>query len=314
MNFLVSGVAGDIGLGVCRILRKNFPECVIHGIDVHSDHPAFFVADVCNIAPMASDAIYISWVQAYVENNKIDIFIPTSEAEISVINQHSLGDSVSCKILINNSVVTETCLDKARCMDLLCRGSIPCPANGVVGLSIPDKFPVVVKPRKGQGSKNIAIIENLCDLATYNSDYVWQEFLERHEEEYTCAVFVSKVHSCQRILIMKRVLRGGFTDRGEVVRDPRIEKYVREISEFLDFDGCINVQLRMTSNGPLLFEINPRLSSTLVFRDIMGFSDLLWWISLIQGNEIDEYTAPRDGLLFYRGVNEYVDLGNYYGK
>ena len=313
MNFLVSGVAGDIGLGVCRILRKHFPECVIHGIDVHSDHPASFVTDVFNIAPLAGDAIYISWVKEYIEKNKINIFIPTSEAEISAINQNSHSDSFSCKVLINNSEVTEICLDKARCMDFLRQGSIPCPDNGVVGLSIPDKLPVVVKPRKGQGSKNITIIEKLCDLAAYNSDYVWQEFLDRHKEEYTCAVFVSKVHSCQRILIMKRVLRGGVTDKGEVVRDPQIEQYVREISEFLDFDGCINIQLRMTSNGPLLFEINPRLSSTLVFRDIMGFSDLLWWISLVQGNEIDEYTAPRDGLRFYRGVNEYVDLGDYYG-
>lgn len=307
MNFLVSGVGGDIGLGVCRILKKHFSGCVIYGIDVHSDHPARFVTDVCNVAPLASDTVYVSWIEGYIEKNKIDIFIPTSEAEIAVINRRSLRDIVSCKILINNSDVTDICLDKARCMEYLCRGSIPCPANGVVGLSVPDKFPVVVKPRSGQGSKNMAVVERLGDLAVYNSDYVWQEFLERYEEEYTCAVFVSRIHSCQRILIMKRVLKGGFTDRGEVVRDFRIEKYVRKISEFLDFDGCINVQLRMTSNGPLLFEINPRLSSTLVFRDIMGFSDLIWWISLIQGKEIGEYTAPRDGVLFYRGVNEYVD-------
>ena len=49
MNFLVSGVAGDIGFGVCRILRKQFPECFIYGIDLHLDHPAFFVNDVSNI-------------------------------------------------------------------------------------------------------------------------------------------------------------------------------------------------------------------------------------------------------------------------
>ena len=38
------------------------------------------------------------------------------------------------------------------------------------------------------------------------------------------------------------------------------------------------IQLPMTKQGLMLFKINPRLSSTLVFRDMLGFADLQWWI------------------------------------
>ena len=68
----------------------------------------------------------------------------------------------------------------------------------------------------------------------------------------------------------------------------------------------MNIQLRMTEQGPMLFEINPRLSSTLVFRDMLGFSDLQWWIYSQLDQEIPKYHKPKAGTLFYRGIAEYI--------
>jgi len=73
-----------------------------------------------------------------------------------------------------------------------------------------------------------------------------------------------------------------------------------------NFIGCINIQLRKTNKGPLLFEINPRISSTVVFRDKMGFTDLKWWIMDLLELQIPKYTKPRTGLKFYRGIKEYI--------
>ena len=70
--------------------------------------------------------------------------------------------------------------------------------------------------------------------------------------------------------------------------------------------GSINIQLRMTKNGPILFEINPRLSGTLVFRDKMGFNDLRWWVSDLLNLENISYNPPKEGVKFFRGYKEYL--------
>ena len=62
----------------------------------------------------------------------------------------------------------------------------------------------------------------------------------------------------------------------------------------------------MTKQGLMLFKINPRLSSTLVFRDMLGFADLQWWIFSLSDKKIPIYKEPKTGTLFYRGIAEYI--------
>ena len=70
--------------------------------------------------------------------------------------------------------------------------------------------------------------------------------------------------------------------------------------------GVLNIQLRLTSDGPVLFEINPRLSSTIVFRDKLGFTDLRWWINDITSLNKNEYKQPKAGTKFFRKTHEYI--------
>src|SRR3546814_6554984 len=55
-----------------------------------------------------------------------------------------------------------------------------------------------------------------------------------------------------------------------------IESLCATVARALDLRGSINIQLRLGSRGPMIFEINHRFSSTVVFRHRLDFSDLLW--------------------------------------
>ena len=55
----------------------------------------------------------------------------------------------------------------------------------------------------------------------------------------------------------------------------------------LNLNGSINIQLRLTKNGPRVFEINPRFSSTALMRHRIGFSDVLWAIDEAEDKVID---------------------------
>lgn len=307
MKALISGIASDIGFGISRILREWDFFSELHGIDIHADHPGKFVLDQHCVAPRASEENYIPWLCDYISKNRIDIFIPSSEAEISALASAGMEEIAGAAIIRNSDFTIRNSLDKLRCLSYLNSCGISVPAHGLVGGTPPLVYPVIAKPRSGQGSKGVTLIKSADELERCNSDWVWQEYLTPEDQEYTCPVYASK-KTDMRILIIKRKLVGGLTGSGVIVRNPEIEEYVRSIAEAMQLDGAINIQLRLTENGPLLFEINPRLSSTLVFRDKMGFTDLRWWVADKLGLEIHNYHAPEAGTRFYRGAQEYISI------
>lgn len=306
MRLLVSGVASDIGLGVGRVFEKWGFFDRINGIDISDDHPASIVFDQVDIAPQAEDPNYIDWLSEYITLNKIDLFIPTSEAEINVVSNQLVYLKKFCKVLINEQIIVEHCLDKYKTLNFLSANGINVPLNGLVGEgSQPVNYPIITKPRRGQGSKGIQKVYSSLDLETCPKEYVWQEYLMPDKEEYTCAIYVTK-SLYVRILVLKRELIGGYTGKAVVVSNPIINDYLTDIVKIFNKPGLFNIQLRLTKEGPKLFEINPRVSSTVVFRDKLGFQDLRWWVMEILNISLPQYIPVPAGIKIYRGNYEYI--------
>lgn len=306
MRVLVSGVAGDIGLGVGRILKEWGIFDDMHGIDISNDHPASIIFHQVDVAPKAESLNYLDWLTDYINLNKIDVFIPTSEAEIFVVSSEINRVQKLCKVLINDPFLVKKCLDKYETLNFLSANNIVVPENGLVGrYNLPSRYPVIAKPRRGQGSKGIQKVDSISILKSLKNEYVWQEYLTPKNEEYTCAIYVAKNLST-RILVLKRVLSNGFTSKGLVVNNYLINNYVENIAKIFNRSGLFNIQLIFTDDGPKLFEINPRLSSTLVFRDKLGFHDLRWWLSECLNIELPKYKCVPEGTKIYRGDIEYI--------
>ena len=100
---------------------------------------------------------------------------------------------------------------------------------------------------------------------------------------------------------------GGFSGYGEVILNSEIEKLLNIIAEQLLLNGSINVQLIVNEKKPCIFEINPRFSSTVRFRDLLGFRDLIWSIQDKLGLPIDPYIHVKGNKKFYKGFNEYIN-------
>lgn len=306
MNILVTGIASDIGFNCGRILKELDEAEAVHGVDIHADHAGKFVFDVCAVAPRAADSGYGDWLASYVDRHRIDCVIPTSEAEISCITAQGFAARIDSRFMVSNARTIEVALDKHACLSFLADQGIAVPAHGLVGDEEPAVWPVVVKPRSGQGSKGLVVVDDATGyrvLAPPGS--VWQQQLLPAEEEYTCAVYRSPAAG-MRMLAMRRSLQGGLTGKGEVVADPAIVDYVTAIAEALDLAGAMNVQLRKTPQGPRLFEINPRLSSTVMLRHRLGFRDLEWWLTELAGQPVADYSIVPSGARFYRASNEYI--------
>ena len=138
-----------------------------------------------------------------------------------------------------------------------------------------------------------------------NPDFIVQEYLDGNGGEYTCGLFRSK-NGVIRTIIIKRKLMGGLTGYGEIIDNSEINLLLIDIANKLNLIGSINVQLRITSKGPIVFEINPRFSSTIRFRHLLGFKDLIWCIEDQLNKSISNYYSNSVGKKIYKGYNEYI--------
>lgn len=306
-SILVSGAAGDIGIGIGRILKsENFQH--VYGCDVNDDSWGICVFDEMIKIPRAEDKDYFDVLISIIKRFAIDLFIPSCEADIKQLTNHKgpVENLLGCKVLLVDPFTVNIALDKLLTASFLKDNGINYPWTLKAEDEFPVSLPCIFKPRSGQGSKGLEIIQDnrRAKELFNNSDYIFQEYLGPDDKEFTCGVFRSKKGEL-RTLHIKRTLSGGFTSKGTIVENRKIESYVIEIAEALDVKGAINMQLRLTERGPILFEINPRLSSTVVFRHKLGFEDLLWAIEDIANIPIRQYRKPKAGTQFYRGLTEY---------
>ena len=148
---------------------------------------------------------------------------------------------------------------------------------------------------------------NLTKQMRVEEGLIAQELLEPHLGEFTCAIFKYGGHV--RTLAMRRWLMGGITSRIIVEQNEAIEELLQRVATNLPERAAINVQLRLTEKGPRVFEINPRLSSTVMMRHKIGFSDLLWWVNSHNGVAPPEF-VPSVLSRVYRTFDELVVLAD----
>lgn len=313
LNVLVTGCGGDIGQSICKILKKtNFIGQII-GIDIHDKTPAIFIYPHFEIGLPCSDDNYLVFLENIVSKYKIDILIPISEFELRFFHQNGITNNIgTAKMIIASSEVLTIGFDKYLTAKFLETEGLPFPHTEKVNSELQlDNFPLIFKSCNGSGSKNIFILENQFDYEYYSKKYIEnfivQEYLSDSNGEYTCGLFRGKKGDI-RTIIIKRELHGGYTGYGEVVENSLIENLLIKISTKLNLLGSMNVQLRLTEKGPVIFEINPRFSSTIYFRYLFGFNDLIWSIQDCLNLDIDNYFPNAVGRKLYKGFEEYTDL------
>ena len=308
-KILVTGCGGDIGLGLGRIIRMSSLSESVIGCDVHINHPGDSVFDKCCLISKADSPFYFEELIYLCKKNAVDLIIAASEPELRCFLYKGIEESIGqIPIIMANKKSLEVGFDKLKTVEFLKSESLSYPWTKIVRQGPPEELPCIIKSRTGSGSKSVHLLEEeeLIDyfIRKY-PDNIWQEYLEPDDQEYTCGLYRSQSKDI-RTIIFKRVLAGGRTGYGEVVENSDINNLLIHIAEGLDLKGSINVQLRLTWRGPVVFEINPRFSSTVVFRHLLGFTDLIWSIYEKAGLPLPDYTSSKTGIRFYRGDREII--------
>lgn len=298
MRFLVTGANGDLAEAVSKVLRSYYPNAVIDGADAAGVWPGKLYFDHVFNLPSAIDEDYSDKLKELAQT--YDIVIPSTELEIArVIKDHLIAE---LPLLVSVPDLSGVFLDKFKTIEWLRMRGFQTPKTKLLGLAKDEDLPLLLKPRRasgGRGQETIRSPERLKlarDEAT--EELVAQELLEVVDQEFTCALFSDGRET--RSLVMQRWLSGDRTSKFVIRDKPEIFQMLEKLAHDVALVGCINVQFRLMTDGAKIFEINPRLSSTVMMRHLVGFSDLIWWIETSLGRSVPEYIPPCDGATVYR--------------
>ena len=118
-----------------------------------------------------------------------------------------------------------------------------------------------------------------------------QSYIGSIDNEFTTAVYRDK--NIFEVITFKRKLTGGMTSYATIENEKQLTEYARKIAVSFDLNGSINIQSRKLDDNFYIFEINPRLSSTIYIRDHFGFQDFLWWANNISTENIFDLEYPN---------------------
>jgi carbamoyl-phosphate synthase large subunit len=171
-------------------------------------------------------------------------------------------------------------------------------------------FPCIVKGRFGAGSRQLAIAHNkeeLDQLVSKVEAPIIQEYLLPDDQEFTVGCFCDRNSKSVGTIVMKRTLGHGLTHKANVIFHEGISRYCESIAEKLKYVGPLNLQLRLTDRGPILFEINPRFSSTESARAYFNFNMPEMCIRHFLFNESIPRPKVRTGYFFRVFDDVFVD-------
>jgi carbamoyl-phosphate synthase large subunit len=282
LRVAVTGVSGDVGRGTLYGLRRNSPErepIWVLGLDAVGSPQALLLLDCFAYAPLVSDPGYVDALTARLKSHKIDVLLAGIDSEIAMLSdaRHRLAAS-GAKIVLAPAELVAAADDKLQTSAFLSARGVGGPATCDADSPTDIGFPLIAKPRRGHGSEGILVLSDREALQTFLDRRPQHYCLQRKVDgpEITVGLLYDAEGSLRDAIAMERILEGGRTVRAKVLDDPDVLRFVEDFGKKVRGAGAVNVQLRWDpKQGPMVFEINARLSGSTDMRVAVGFNDPL---------------------------------------
>lgn len=317
LRVLVTAVGGDLGQGIVKALRLSEEPIEILGCDSDGAGvgPAF--VDSFHTVPLANSVgDYVKALDGLCRQLCVDAIIPGSEPEIAVLSQQTLpcGTPIVCQ---NHDWVNRFG-DKLLCMQELAKSIEIAPfadahdPRAVERVVSETGFPVVVKSRRSSGSRGLRVAQNAIELQSFIEQVpapMVQAYLDDPGGEFSIGMFACETFST--LISYRRDLGPvGCTWFAETSDDAEVLNYARRAMEATRLNGSANLQVRKTSRGVRLLEINPRFSSLVAARAACGFRDVEWSLQLTLGRKMFAPAGSYGRIRFRRFFQEVIDFGD----
>jgi len=291
---IVTGVGGNVGQGIIRVMRAAYPDISIVGTNISSFSSGNHLCDIFFEVPYAYEANYVESIIKIVEKTNADLIIPATDFEVFYLSKHQ--EEIACAIVVSELKTATNYLDKYLTYSHLNKHNLPFAESYLPSSYNGSLKDIILKPRKGRGSRGIQI--NPKDYKSYSDDeYMIQEL---HKGiEITTAFYVNKSGALHGFITFERVLENGTTTHCKVTSEhnKKLEKILKGLISVSDIRGSANLQSIVTSTGAIEpFEINCRISGTNSIRSNFGFNDVVYTLQEWLYHELPTKPVIRDGI------------------
>jgi carbamoyl-phosphate synthase large subunit len=230
-------------------------------VDLNELAPALYAADQRAIVPPVVDPGYIAALAALVEEHGAELVIPLADLDHRVLaaRRQELG----ALVLLPGPETIGLCEDKFAAHTFFEANDLPTPPTWLPG-ALPDEvpYPVLVKARKGFGSRHIHRASDAEEL----------DFHLRHTEvesmvqqvcagvEFSIDVFCDLDSRCLGAIPRTMIeSKGGESIKGMTIRDTELIEHGCRVAEALKIVGPANIQCFREPGGALpVTDVNPR--------------------------------------------------------
>lgn len=296
-TIFMTGGGGAGTIAAARKLKESGKYRIILG-DMDPWAAGLRFADKSYILPAGKEEDFIDRVKDIIVKERVSVFIPLVDEEI--LKSYALKEKFpDLVILLPDYNFTNMALDKYELISKLKENAFNYPKTYLASSKEVDLiFPFIVKPRHGRGSRGVMEVNNKEQLRAYREFYkdsgdrtLLQEKLKG--KEFTISVVVNKRGDILAVVPKEVIYKRGITITAVTRAHDAIRDLCIEIQKKLRANGPFNVQLILCKDGrPVIFEINPRYSTTLALTLAAGVNE----IELL----VENYNKYAGGLLPFK--------------
>jgi carbamoyl-phosphate synthase large subunit len=319
---LVTGAGSVYGLGIIKALKASVLPVEIIAIDSNPYSLGLYFVDKSFIAPRAAaEERYYMFIENLCKDHQIKAIFIGSTAELSFYskNRESLERSTGTKVFVNYPAVLELCTDKWLTMCHLSHSGFQIPAiirypedaDMLSSFIKSAGFPLIVKPRMGKGSEGVVLVKDkqqLLENVKGKKSLIIQEYLTDEDQEFTVGICMNQKGKVISKIALRRYLQEGVSIAAVSDGYQDIADYCVVVANTLGAYGAINIQLRLKDGIPVIFEINPRFSSSTGMRYLFGVNEPE---SLIRSEVLCQEVIPgcaATGLVLRQYIDHYFPL------
>lgn len=289
VRVLVTGVGGPAGVAVLRsLLRRSDVDVFAGDMDGWASGLYLVPAERRRILSPGLSPDFVDGIRQLCLDDSIDVVISTVDVELPPLaaRRDELG-----AVLAAPSVETlDVTLDKWE-LALRCAPLLRVPVTRLLnseGMALRWNFPVIVKPRRGAGSRGVRLVSDRATLLAMDPDdaLIIQEHLPG--EEYSVDVLADGDGSVVAAVPRTRTrVDSGVSIAGQTVHDEGLEQTAAAVARAIGLRGVANVQLRRDAEGvPALLEVNPRFPGALPLTIAAGVDMPSLVLDLALGREL----------------------------
>ena len=228
--------------------------------------PSLQEADHSQVLPLFSDPQCLQSLLRFCETEEISAVIPLTNKSIEFMdfNRQELSAG-NRRLWIPESNVIEICHDKWKLSEFLQNEGFDTPQtflSGKIKTSFP--FPLISKPRRGEGSKNLFVLDDYGDLDFYMHKFPNHVFQKRIEgKEFSIDSFFDRQGRPHMIVPRERLaVRGGEVMVSRIQMDEGIITATESLGVKLGLKGPCTIQGIQDRDGKFYFtDVNLRFGS-----------------------------------------------------